>query len=197
MRASTYSHPGLYLLSQITVQARRVIANRFFTMLPAEAFAEVVAFFALYDLDALKLTNRLCYQLAQQCANRIRVFDFSHLTFDIKTSNGNFKIYVVGRLIDEDVGRPHRLASSIRFADENEMSTFVAQAFRNCTLRQLTLNNRHFDRNAIVAMKEIANTMIISKTLSILIESNDTLSETFEFVDAFRHVEVRLLFDAL
>lgn len=55
-------------------------------MLPVETFVEIASFLGYYDLGGLKLTNTLFSSVAKQCADAIRLFDFSGFFFIVLES---------------------------------------------------------------------------------------------------------------
>lgn len=113
-------------------------------MLPTEAFAEVIAFLELVDLDALILTNVFCSKLAQESALRIRVQDFSHLKFVIR----------YGAVV---VIRPEYPRDCISFC----FSSYDAllNAFRNCIIGHLTIDGLY--QPLMNAVKNAADKLIV------------------------------------
>lgn len=103
-------------------------------MLSVESFAEVASFLAYYDLDGRKLTSRLLSAVAEECADEIRLFDFTNFKFYIRESWIN-----VYRIEPED-----RLSwvCRLELTSEENLAEFIAEAFRNCIVGRLVMMGR-------------------------------------------------------
>ncbi|KAH7669943.1 hypothetical protein AAVH_42835, partial [Aphelenchoides avenae] len=146
-------------------------------MLPAETFADVVSFLGYYDLGGLKLANKLFSARAQQCADAIRLFDFSDFEFEI-----NDRFTVVERL--EPEGSSHEVCT-LEHASVESFAEFVAEAFRNCAVGRLTLVTR--PKHVLNALRSVADTVTVAGTLDIHRCFN--AQELIECADSFRQVK--------
>lgn len=89
--------------------------------MPAETFAEVVSVLDYYDLFSLKMASKKLSADANQCADAIRLFDFSDLEFQIWVSS--IRVYRFSYN-----GWPFH--SELKFESENDMAEFITEAFR-------------------------------------------------------------------
>lgn len=146
-------------------------------MLPAEALVDVVSFLGYYDLGSLKLANKPFSAIANQCADAICLFDFSNLSF-----------YIYGSWIDvfrlESDGSVETWVCELDLFDEQNLVTFVTDAFRNCVVGQLRISHR---QNAFDAA---ANTILVVDTLAVAYDRFDSVQDLIDCVDSFRRVEV-------
>lgn len=146
-------------------------------MLPIEAFASVISFLHYYDIDGLKFTNKLCFDAANQCAQRIRLFDFSELAF-----------YVYDNLVEvrrvEPDGRSQR-GVQLNLASEPNLAVFITEAFRNCAVGRLYVNSRR--ELVLNALKDVAKTVTVTFLYFTeeISENAETVEEIVEFVGRF------------
>ncbi|KAH7709932.1 hypothetical protein AAVH_22797 [Aphelenchoides avenae] len=104
-------------------------------MLPAQTFADAVAFLRLFDLSPLLVANALCSSLAVEASARIRWEEFPDLAF-----------YVMDRGIA--VGKPEGCLPFaggtldvvfMLFPTDTEMIDFLAAALPNCIFKDLEI----------------------------------------------------------
>lgn len=98
-----------------------------FQMLPAESLADVVSFLAYYDLGGVKLTSKRFSAVANQCADAIRLFDFSDLAFDVLYS-------WIDVYRDDESGTRH---VRLKLNSAKYLAEFISEAFRDCTVGRL------------------------------------------------------------
>ncbi|KAH7712061.1 hypothetical protein AAVH_20617 [Aphelenchoides avenae] len=144
-------------------------------MLPYESFVDVVSFLGYYDLGGLKLASKRLSAIARQCATAIRLFDFCDLTFHIHRSFIDVYRY------DASVRRTHCI--TLELTSEKCLAEFIAEAFRNCTVRSLYVVGRC--EHALNAVKAIASTIIVTDILDFFGEAFANVGELMEFVDSF------------
>lgn len=101
-------------------------------MLPIETFADVISFLGYYDLGGLKLANKPFSDVANQCADRIRLFDFSNFGFNIYDSG----IDILWIDSDGEDGLP---VCWLDLTSKEGLAGFISAAFRNCTLGRLAV----------------------------------------------------------
>jgi hypothetical protein len=149
-------------------------------MLPIESFVDVVSFLGYYDLGGLKLANKLLSAVAHQCADAIRLFDFSDLSFSI------YDNWIrVCRL--KSGGRSH-WACNLRLTSEENLGEFVAEAFRNCTVGRLLWLDRR--EKVGTAIRAVASTVVVADTLDVSCGPSESVQELIEYLDGFRLVKV-------
>lgn len=93
-------------------------------MLPVESFTDALSFLGYWDLIGLKLTSKLCSDLAHRCAGEIRIFDLSNVGCVVYVDHVTaFPI-------------PYALGSAchLDFPDADAAIEFISEAFRNCIL---------------------------------------------------------------
>lgn len=148
-------------------------------MLPIETFADVICYLEYYDLGGLKLANKLLSDVANQCADAIRIFDFSEFSFIL----GDTCINVWRDQSD----RCSSLVCQLQFANEINLTQFISEAFRNSIIRRLGLMGKH--HGAMRAIKVIAKT-IVATDMQVIFKDPESAQELFEFLDALRRFEV-------
>lgn len=148
-------------------------------MLPAETFAEVISFLAYYDLGGLKLSNGLSSAVAQQCADAIRLFDFSAFSFLIHDTQVE-----VLRLCSDGSAL---LVCRLELVSEKNVIEFIIQALRNCTVGCLALVRRF--EHVLHAISMVADTVTVDN-LRVTVEAFTTAQQLIQFLDSFRRVQV-------
>lgn len=148
-------------------------------MLPAEVFADAVAFLRLYDLTELPVANRHCSGLAMKHAATIRKETFAGLHFVLHSQA------VI-------VCRNSSIVAYLNFPSELATAEFVSAAFPNCVFESVDVQcsrNNHL-MNAIV---EVADSVVITDNLSFDVGPPATLRsapEMVEFVARVRSLKV-------
>lgn len=153
-----------------------------FKMLPTETFVDVVSFLGFYDLGGLKLAANMPSALAEQCAKGIRLFDFSDLSFHLYDS----------RMDVCQVGSGGELSPpicSFDLSEEENLSEFVSEAFRNCIVGRLVLLNSC--QEVLTALSAVADTIDVDKML-VSAECFRAFHELVQFLDSLRRVQVRV-----
>lgn len=157
-------------------------------MLPVEAFVDVVSFLGYYDLGGLSLASKRLSDIANRCADATRLFDFSDFAFFVDDDGID-----VCRL--DAHGDDGPWVCQLEFSREDDVTEFISDAFRNCTVgRFFPGTRRERYGNAIIL---IAKTVVVADTLDLLVELNENEQRLYEFVDSFRRVKVCALEHAL
>ena len=147
-------------------------------MLPVESLRDVIALFKCFELGSLLLTNQRFSIVARQAASKIRLSDFSDISFDLFGNQG----------ISIFVGRPYQVILSEAFADESVMCKFVSEAFRLCVFGNLQLI--WCPASVLCALKEAAKTVIVTGMLVIIHSPLVIEQVVVDVVGAFQRVEV-------
>ncbi|KAH7698425.1 hypothetical protein AAVH_34482, partial [Aphelenchoides avenae] len=132
-------------------------------MLPAEAFAEAVAFIRLFDLSALVVTNALYSSFAIRASTAIRFEEFPGLRFLLIWNR-----IEVSRTFDASMNgdgpllREH--VASLTFASENDLAEFVAAAFPYCIFEDVGILP---SRNLLDAIGRVADSVIVNGALGL------------------------------
>lgn len=150
-------------------------------MLPAESFADSISFLGYYDLGGLKLANRQCAAVANQCADAIRLFDFSDFAFFIE-NNGIFVLQQGFGFVSD------LLVCRLELNRGKDMCDFISDAFRNCTVGQFILSSIH--RQVLRAISVVAQTVPIERALVVTVECADNVLDAVKLAGAFRRLEV-------
>lgn len=160
----------------------RILHHSFaFAMMPIEVFADVASFFAYNDLEGLMLASKLLSAVAKRCVDKLRLFDFSCFGFYIHDAGINvYRLHANG-----DYGP---LVCSLELTSEENMTEFISEAFRNCTVGRFLLRTHH--KHVQHAIQVVASTTTVAGTLFVSRWSFENVQGLFEFVDAFRCVKV-------
>ncbi|KAH7697239.1 hypothetical protein AAVH_35679 [Aphelenchoides avenae] len=158
-------------------------------MLPAETLADVVGFLGYYDLGGVKLANKTLSSVANQCADAIRLFDFSDFSFYIIHLGPNvpFEDYIQVYRLDSD-GYDWPLVCQLGFTSEESLSEFISEAFRNCTLGRLVLRRRL--EHILPAISSASHTINVVDNLYVVLDCFENGQELLEFVASFPRVKV-------
>ncbi|KAH7704075.1 hypothetical protein AAVH_28744 [Aphelenchoides avenae] len=146
-------------------------------ILPAETFSDVVSFLEYYDLGGLKLANKMCSSVAQQCADATRLFDFSDLELYV------FDSWISVYRLNADGSTSW--VCELRLNSEDDLAEFISDAFRNCTVGRLILCSRH--ERVVKAIKLTAKTVVVAGMLDL--RAGFFEQELYEFVGSFRRVK--------
>ncbi|KAH7715185.1 hypothetical protein AAVH_17405, partial [Aphelenchoides avenae] len=145
-------------------------------MLPVETFSDVVSFFGYYDLGGLKLANKMFSTVAKQCAETIRVFDFSDFTYYMY--DGWVSVYQLDAYGDDGPW-----VCMLQFENEESFAEFVSEAFRNCTVGRFEFRTRL--QLVLQAIKAVASTVHIN-ILDVAVGQFQNAQELLALVDSFR-----------
>lgn len=143
-------------------------------MLPAEAFADVVAFLRLFDLSSLAITSAMCSTLAVKASGSIRWEDFSGLQFLIGdnllevTRSQSLHVCMNGWAVvwrgynnDEDAAFDRESVATLALKNEIEMAEFVETAFSNCIVGNIFC----FQSKFMDAFGPVADSVVITGAL--------------------------------
>lgn len=148
-------------------------------MLPTHVFADVVGCLNIYELDALLLAGARCSDLAHLAASGIRVFNFTEFQF-------NFDYTWIG-VYNLEAGRFASNGTELKIAYGMEQADFITAALRNCVLGNLALSCTVFAD----AMREVAHTIVVKRTLFLFADVFANAHSLVEFVVGFRSVQVK------
>lgn len=143
-------------------------------MLPTHVFADVVGCLALYNLDALLLTDARCSDLAHSAASTIRVFDFSEFQFTIYPN----RIFLYKPTANS--------ATDLEFLDNADLVAFIPDALRNCVFGNLTLCYK----GSYGAVSKVAHTIVVKGTLCLYAFTFENMHAMVQFAVTFRSVQV-------
>ncbi|KAH7722457.1 hypothetical protein AAVH_09983, partial [Aphelenchoides avenae] len=148
-------------------------------MLPAETLADVASFLGYYDLDGLSFSNKMLSAVANECAEAIRLFDFSGFAFFI--DEYSVSVYK----LDAD-GDCCEWVCHLEVTVEQNLVDFVSKAFRNCIIGRLMLMKS--PGHVQSAIKGVANTVVVG-TLDVAAKIFQNAQHLFEYVESFRRVK--------
>lgn len=155
-------------------------------MLPTEIFADSVAFFRLYDLRALVITNARCFSLAVKEANRIRFEEFPNLHFTLERNS--ILTRRTGTQQDELGIHPVQAKVKLTFPSERDTVRFVAEAFPNCDFEDVAISSL-LSQAALKSIGRIAHSVDILGALrtpfSMCHEESIKLFQKFRKVKVF------------
>ncbi|KAH7715188.1 hypothetical protein AAVH_17408 [Aphelenchoides avenae] len=149
-------------------------------MVPLETFVDVVSFLRYYDLGGLKLANKMLKAVADECADAIRLFDFSDTAFFLRDSR-----IVVYRLTPNGCFGP--LICQLELSSEDELAEFVSEAFPNCTVGRFAWIGH--SQRVLQAIRDVAKTVAVD-SLVVMVDHFEDFRELVEYVDGFRRVKV-------
>ncbi|KAH7695059.1 hypothetical protein AAVH_37887, partial [Aphelenchoides avenae] len=154
-------------------------------MLTVEAFAEVVAFLRLFDLNALVVTNALCSSLATKASTVLRREEFPGLLFEIWNKAINVYRYFDTR---NDRYGSFRLqfVAGLTFRTANDMIEFIDAAFPRCIFEHVTIY-WSADKHVLDAAARVADCVIVKGVLHLT--DYTTADEPLNLALKFRKVK--------
>lgn len=153
-------------------------------MLPTEVFAEAVAFFRIFGLNALAVTSAMCSKLAIKASAGIRWEEFLCLRFYIT----NRAIHIL-RQTDKGVRRA-RMSLTLTFPSEHDTIEFVAAAFPKCIFEGVTISY-HLRKRLLDAIGRVADSVVVKGSLQL--PDDVSPDDTLRLGREFRKVKVSFL----
>ncbi|KAH7715207.1 hypothetical protein AAVH_17428 [Aphelenchoides avenae] len=117
--------------------------------------------------------------VATQCADAIRLFDFTDLSFFLRDSR-----IIVYRLTPNGCFGP--LICQLELGSENELAEFVSEAFRNCSVGRFAWIGH--SQHVLQAIREVAKSVSVD-SLVVMVDHFEDFRELEGYVDDFRRVK--------
>lgn len=117
--------------------------------------------------------------VATQCADAIRLFDFTDLSFFLRDSR-----IIVYRLTSTGCFGP--LICQLELGSEDELAVFVSEAFRNCTVGRFAWIGH--SQRVLQATRDVAKTIAVD-SLVVMVDHFEDFRELEGYADSFRRLK--------